>query len=167
MARGLGPVAADDGTGEPAKQARPLLHRLPATGRIPGYAKPRSGQRLRPSRAVPGPSRDRNRLAGSTRLAALDVVVEHLAYQQHGLLPRPMPRAGHRTHERAGSARSARSATVTLSRIASLVTLPAPAAGRTRRDARPTQRRASSRDTPSARPVRGRPWKADGAHRPS
>ena len=39
--------------------------------------------------------------------------------------------------------------------------------GRTHGDARSTQRRTSSRDTPPERPVRGRPWKADGAHRPS
>ena len=41
------------------------------------------------------------------------------------------------------------------------------AAARTHGDARSTQRRMSSRNTRLARPVRGRPWKADGAHRPS
>jgi len=41
------------------------------------------------------------------------------------------------------------------------------AAGRTHGDARPTRRRTSSRNTPLARPVRGRPCKADGyADRP-
>jgi hypothetical protein len=39
--------------------------------------------------------------------------------------------------------------------------LPRPAHG----DA-PTRRRTASRNTPQARPVRGRPWNADGAHRP-
>jgi hypothetical protein len=34
-------------------------------------------------------------------------------------------------------------------------------------DARSTQRRTSSGNTPSGQPVRGCPWKADGAHRPS
>jgi hypothetical protein len=34
--------------------------------------------------------------------------------------------------------------------------------GRTHRDARPTRQRTSSRNTPPARPVRGRPWKTNG-----
>ncbi len=36
------------------------------------------------------------------------------------------------------------------------------AAGRTHEDARPTRQRASSRNTPPAPPVRGRPWKTGG-----
>src|ERR1035438_5493265 len=39
-------------------------------------------------------------------------------------------------------------------------------AGRVYGNARSTQRRASSQNTRPARPVRGCPWKADGAHRP-
>ena len=48
-----------------------------------------------------------------------------------------------------------------------------PCPGRSRRppgghrDARPTQRRASSQHTPPAPPVLGRPWKPSGLHRPS
>ena len=82
------------------------------------------------------------------------------------------------TNARATLARSARPATVTLSRTAGpAISAPAfpgrPAPGNHRGrqaehgNARSTQRRTSSRNTPPARPVRGRPWKADGVHRPS
>jgi hypothetical protein len=80
---------------------------------------------------------------------------------------------------RATPARSARPATVKLSRISRPATS-APAfpgrpdpgkspgpLGRIYGNARSTQRHTSSRNPPPARPVRGRPWKADGAHRPS
>ena len=82
------------------------------------------------------------------------------------------------TNVRAIRARSARPATVTLSRTAVPPSAhppsppvrpgeaPGPPGGYTG-DARSTQRRTSSRNTPLTRPVRGCPWKADGAHRPS
>ena len=62
--------------------------------------------------------------------------------------PRPPCAPGHRT-----------------ARVTTAISAPAcPGAGQ---DARPAQRRPSSHGTAAARPVRGRPWKADGAHRPS
>jgi len=81
------------------------------------------------------------------------------------------------TNVRATRARSARPASVTLSRTA-VPAISAPALPRPPRkitgspgghtgDARSTQRRASSRNALPTRPVRGRPWKADGyADRP-
>jgi hypothetical protein len=85
--------------------------------------------------------------------------------------PRTGARAGHPGCERAGTrARSAHPATVTLTwTAASAISAPPsrrPAPGNSRAagadtgDVRPVQRRTSSRNTPPARPVRGRPWKS-------
>ena len=78
------------------------------------------------------------------------------------------------TNVRATRARSARPATVTLSRTAASPTRPPPfprrgprrqvpdPAGRAQRNARSTRRRMSSRNTAPAQPVYGRPCRADG-----
>jgi hypothetical protein len=113
---------------------------------------------------------DRDRLAGGTRAAVPDTVDEKLhssaATSPHGC-PGPSTPS---TNARATRARSARPASVMVSRTAPASAQP-PFPARTdpgkfpgRRagahgDARSTRRRASSRDTPPARPVRGRPWK--------
>ena len=85
-------------------------------------------------------------------------------------------RGGHCACGRAGGPRPLRPATVTLSRTPQLSAHPPflihPARltsnrGRTPGDARPVQRHTSSRNLRPTRPVRGCPWKADGAHRPS
>ena len=105
-----------------------------------------------------------------------DAVAEQLAPSSaasapHGC-PGPITPA---VNARATRARSARPATVTLSRTAApAISAPPSAAPPRKRAAGRTQgihARLSgarqARKTPPARPVRGRPWKADGAHRPS
>jgi hypothetical protein len=99
-----------------------------------------------------------------------DTITEDLpVYQQDGHIPARVPGTEHLADKaRATRARSARPASVTLSRTATLaITAPAlpartspgyhRAAGRADADARSTRRRASSPDNPPARPVRGRP----------
>jgi hypothetical protein len=128
---------------------------------------------------VPRADRDRDRPARSARLAVPGAIAEQLtskaASSPHGCPGPSTPTA----NARATRARSARPATVTLSRISSpaisspaLPGRPPPEkspgpAGRVYGNARSTQRLTSSRNTRLAWPVRARPWKADGAHRPS
>jgi hypothetical protein len=130
-----------------------------------------------PDHAAGGP--DRDRLPLRARAAVPDAVAEQLtssaASSPHGC-PGPSTPA---VNTRATRARSARPAIVTLSRTALFINASAfpgpprvpgnhPGRRRAHRDARPTRRRASSRETRRQRgpsvAVRG---KADGAHRPS
>jgi hypothetical protein len=126
---------------------------------------------LHPDKTVPRADRDRDRPARSPRPAIPDTITKKLtsrtASSPHGC---PGPSTSP-TNARATRARSARPATVTLSRTAvpaiSAPALPRPhhspggnhRAGRTHRDARSTQRLTSSRNTRPARPVavRGNP----------
>ena len=120
-----------------------------------------------PDNAVPGTDRDRDRLAGSTRPAMPDTVAEQLAHEQCGVITARVPRAEHETYERAGEPRPLRPP-------GKRHALPhrQPSHQRTRlpgrlhpgnrrgsqadtRDARSTQRRTSSRDTPART---ARPW---------
>ena len=125
-----------------------------------------------PDHATAGSYRDRNRLPGSARPAVPHAIAE----SPHGC---PGPSTAP-TNCRATRARSARPASVALSRTAAPVigapALPGPPrqrgshrdAGRTHRDARSTQRRTSSRETRRQRgPSVAVREKAAGAHRPS
>ena len=135
---------------------------------------------LHPDKAVPRADRDRDRPARSARPACRTLLLNssltsRAASSPHGCPGPSTPIA----NARAIRARSARPATVTLSRICgpaisapAFPGRPAPGkspgpAGRVYGDARLTQRFMSSRNTRPGRPVRGCPWKADGAHRPS
>lgn len=133
---------------------------------------------LDPDHAADGPDRDRDRLPLRARAAVPDAVAEQLT-SSAASSPRGCP--GPSTpavNARATRARSARPATVTLSRIALAISAPAfpgpPASrettrGRRRahRDERPTQRYASSRETRRQRgPSVAVRETADGAHRP-
>ena len=160
--------------------AIPTASRVPRRAEAPGRL-PHRGRRTRfrhpgaaaigdldPDDAVPGPDRDRDRLARSARAAVPDAVTEQLAHQQDRDIPARVPGAEHPpTNARATRARSARPASVTLSRTASpAISTPAfpaappreitRAAGRTHGDARSTRPRTSSRNTPGTG-SRGRP----------
>jgi hypothetical protein len=114
--------------------------------------------------------RDCDRLAGCARAAVPDAVGEKLAHEQGGHVPARVPRAEYPVHERAGDPHPLRPpARVMVSRTAPVISataLPCPHRPRevsgpsgAHRDARSTRRRASSLDTPPARPVRSGPWK--------
>jgi hypothetical protein len=122
--------------------------------------------------AVPGPDGDLTSAPGSPGLLRRTLLPD----QQQCVIPAQVPRAGHCACGRAGDPRPLRPATVTLSRTPPLSAHPPflihPAwlisnRGRTPGDGRPVQRHTSSRNPRPGRPVRGCPWKADGAHRPS
>jgi hypothetical protein len=116
---------------------------------------------------------------GSTRAAMPHTVTEQLARQQDRNVPARVPRK-HRTDEDTGYPRrlspprqASRSPGPLPEPSAHPPCPPGPAPGRSpgprtgrRPNARSTQQRTSSRNTTPARPVRGRPWKTDGAHRP-
>jgi hypothetical protein len=155
------------------------------------FRRPRPGSigDLDPDDALPGPDRDRNRLPGSTRAAVPDRITEDLANQQDRVISARVPRPStSETNERAARARSARPASVTLSRTAALaISAPAfPAAlapgnlpgsgGRRDIHAQLCRERQAAHcgasadlvrgSSVDAAPVRGRPCKADGpAHR--
>jgi hypothetical protein len=100
------------------------------TARSTQLRRPRPGAvgDLDPDDAVPGDDRDRDRLPGSTRAAVPDRITEDLADQQDGHIPARVPRgpSTSETNVRAARARSARPASVTLSRTASpAITAPA------------------------------------------
>ncbi len=85
-------------------------------------------------------------------------------YQQDGDMPARLPKTKHPpTNARPARARASRPASVTLSpgrnpgHRRTRLTAESPAAGRAHEDAHPAQRRTSSRNTPQACPVRGRP----------
>jgi hypothetical protein len=96
-----------------------------------------------------------------------DAVAEQIAYQQRRVIPARMPRAEHpAVNARAIRARSARPATVTLSRTALAISAPAfparpappgtiPGPPLAHGDTRSTRRPASSRETPAGA---ARPW---------
>src|SRR3984957_20940268 len=109
-----------------------------------------------------------------------DTIAEQLAHQQGGVIPARVPGTEHPDCERAGDPRPLRPpghrhALPDLRPSHQRTRLPRPPApgkspgpaGRVYGNARLTQRRTPSRNTRPARPVRGCPWKADGAHRPS
>jgi hypothetical protein len=161
-----------------ASQAGPT----PAPGHLPPHHR-RAQLRHSPAAAVgdvdpdhPAGGPDRDRLPLRARAAVPDAVAEQLtssaASSQRGC-PGPGTPA---VNTRATRARSARPAIVTLSRTALVISASAfpvpprvpgnhPGRRRAHRDARPTRRRASSRETRRQRgpsvAVRG---KADGAH---
>ena len=148
-------------------QPRPL--RLTTAGRSCGTPAAAVGD-LDPDHAAGGPDRDRDRLPFRARAAVPDAVPEQLAPSSAASSPHGCP--GPSTpavNARATRARSARPATVTLSRTTALaISAPAfparPAPGKppgtaaghtgcTPDSAAPRQ----ARNTPPARPVRGRP----------
>ena len=109
-----------------------------------------------------------------------DTIAEQLAHQQGGVIPARVPGTEHPDCERAGDPRPLcppghRHALPGLPPSHQRTRLPRPPRpreitgppGRMYGNARPAQRLTSSRNTRPARPVRGRPWKADGAYRPS
>jgi hypothetical protein len=165
----------------PATQAQPpAAFRLTTGGPQLRHPPTAAVSDLDPDHAAGGPDRDRDRLPLRARAAVPDAVAEQLAHPAarrhppHGC-PGPSTPAA---NARATRARSARPATVTLSRICGpAISTPAfPAArprqitgapGRIYGNARSTHRLMSSRNPRPAGPVRGCPWKADGAHRPS
>jgi hypothetical protein len=128
----------------------------------------------------PRADRDRDRPARSARPAVPDTIAEQLAHQQGGVIPARVPGTEHPDCERAGDPRPLRPARPPSRSPGSPAPPsahpPSPAArprhitgpaGRVYGNARSTQRHRSSRNRRPARPVRGCPWKADGAHRPS
>ena len=169
----------------PRREARnelkpPAAFRIPASRVKLRHLRAAAIGHLHADKTVPRADRDRDRPARSARPAMPDTIAEQLAHQQGGVIPARVPGTEHPADERAGDPRPLRPpATVTLSRI-SRPALSAPAfpgrpvpgkspgpPGRMYEYARSTQRLTSSRSPRPARPVRGRPWKADGAHRPS
>jgi hypothetical protein len=100
---------------------------------------------------------DRDRLAGGTRAAVEDTVDEKLVHEQCCHIPAPVPRAEHPVHERAGDPRTPRPHRPGEAS--------GPPGGRTRGCTLDSAARVKP-DTPPAWPVRGRPRKADGVHRP-
>ena len=146
----------------PRREARNEL-KPPAAFRITArrtqLRRPRPGAigDLDPDDAVPGPDRDRDRLPRSTRAAVPDRITEDLADQQDRVISAWMPGPStSETNARAARARSARPASVTLSRTAALPSphppfpgRPAPGnwpgSGRTQGHARSAPPRTSSR----------------------
>jgi hypothetical protein len=158
----------------------PAAFRIPASRAQLRCPRPAPIGHLHTDKTVPRADRDRDCPARSARPAMPDTIAEQLAHQQGSVIPARMPRTEHPAHERAGDPRPLRPPgqrhALPDHRPGHQRTRPSPptpprgshrAAGRTHGDARSTHRRASSRNTLSARPVRGCPWKADGAHRPS
>jgi len=118
--------------------------------------------------------------ARCARLAVPDAIAEQLAHQQGGVIPRTGARdraPRRRTRGRPAPAPPARPPSrFPGSPAQPSAHRPSPAArpskspgpaGRVYGNARSAQRLTSSRNPRPARPVRGRPWKASGAHRPS
>ena len=148
----------------------PAVFRVAASGSRCWHPWPAPVGDLDPDNVVSRLDRDRDRLAGGTRPAMPQTIGEELAHQlgRHVLAGCPGPSTPS-TNARASRARSARPASVTVSRTPqSSAQPPFPARTGTRkcpgrragaRDARSTRRRASSLDTPPAPLVRGRPWK--------
>ena len=187
-ARTRSPSARHAGATPPRRQARhqlkpPAAFRIRASGaqlRRPGAA---AIGHLHTDKTVSCGDRDRDRPAGSARPAVPDAVAEQLAHQQGGVIPARVPGTKHPDCERAGDPRPlrppARPASVMLSRTTSPA-ISAPVLLRPHRPGgKPPGRRTDTRrctldssacvkrSALSARPVRGCPWKADGAHRPS
>jgi hypothetical protein len=146
-------------------------------GRSCGTPRPPRVGDVGPDHAAGGP--DRDRLPLRARAAVPDAVAEQLtssAASSPHECPGPSTPA---VNTRATRARSARPAIVTLSRTALVINASAfpvpprvpgnhPGRRRAHRDARPTRRRASSRETRRQRgPSVAVREKADGAHRPS
>ena len=96
-----------------------------------------------PDSTVPGNNRDRDRLPGSTRAGVPDRITEDLAGQQDGHIPARVPRAEYLRDECTGGTRSARPASVTLSRTATLA-ITAPALPRPPRPGKPAGQRADA-----------------------
>jgi hypothetical protein len=154
---------------------------------------PFSGDRHRPSPRLP-PSPDKeHRIDAPAKDGALVTVSPGTpdrlyrtllpkklpACPQDGGIPARVPRADHRSHERAGDPSLLRPPGQhhDLRTTAPVISAPGPsrplrtgdndrAAIRTHGNARSAQRRTSSGPDGPKRPVRGRPWKADGARRP-
>ena len=117
-------AAAAIPTASRAPRRAAVRGRLPHPGRqgeapAPGAAAIRD---LDPDRTVPGPDRDRDSLTRTGRAAMPHAVAENLAHQQDSGIPSRVPGTEHPVYERAGDpSRSARPASVTLSRTASPV----------------------------------------------
>ena len=169
----------------PRREARNKL-KPPAAFRIPAsrvklrHLRAAAIGHLHPDKTVPRADRDRDRPARSARPAMPDTVTEQLAHQQGGVIPARVPGTEHPADECAGDPRPLRPpghrhAFPDLRPCHQRTAFPgrpvpgkSPGpAGRMYGNARSTQRLTSSPNTRPARPVRGRPWKADGAHRPS
>ena len=109
----------------PRREARnelkpPAAFRIPASTVQLRHLRAAAIGDLHPDKTVPGPDRDRDRPARSPRPAMPDTIAEQLAHQQGGVIPARVPGTEHPTaNARATRARSARPATVTLSRISS------------------------------------------------
>jgi hypothetical protein len=178
--------SADPCCRHPHRDARPATSsnpgRLPHLGQHGTAPAPqgRCGRSPPPGQGPPRPRPEPDRPARSARPGLPDAVAGQLAHHQGGIIPARVPGTSTPPAKvRATRARSARPAIITLSQTAvpaiSAPVRPRPhhprashrAAGWIHGDARSTQRRTPSRNMRPARPVRGRPWKADGAHRPS
>ncbi len=107
----------------PRRQARhelepPAAFRTPARTAQLWHLRAAAIGHLHPDKTVPRADRDRDCPARSARPAVPDAVAEQLAHQQGGVIPARVPGTEHPpTNARATRARSARPATVTLSRI--------------------------------------------------
>ena len=123
---------------------------------------------LHPDNAAAGPDRDRDRLSRIARLAKPYTITKKLAHQQDCRIPARVSRAGHTAYERAADPRPlgppGNRHALPNRRPSHQRTRPSPpappwgshrAAGWTHEDARPTQRRTSSRNTATSG---ARPW---------
>jgi hypothetical protein len=167
------PLVPQRSASAPASRPPP---RRPRPAPAPGH-RTRCARPPRPAPAAGGRNGHRNRPARSRRPAVPHAAGHQLTAQQDSHVQARMPGAEHP----AGNARAtptcpASAWIVTLSRTLMPPTMPPPSrppgrkgtpgAGGHRARARPAHPRASSRNQPPPRPVRGRPWNADGAHRP-
>ncbi len=80
----------------------PAALRIPASGAQLRHLRAAAIGHLHTDKAVPGPDRDRDRLARSTRPAVPDAVAEKLVHQQGSVIPAGVPGTEHPAHERAG-----------------------------------------------------------------
>jgi hypothetical protein len=164
----------------PQRAEAPAAFRIPASRVKLRHLRPAAIGHLHPDKTVPRADRDRDRPA-----AAPDRLCRTLLPNSSLTSRRRHPRTGardraprRRTRGRPAPAPPARPPSRSPGSPAQpSAHPPSPAApapgkspgppGRMYGNARPTQRLTSSRNTRPARPVRGRPRKADGAHRPS
>lgn len=86
----------------------PAAFRLPINGTQLRHSRTAPVSDLHPHEAVPGRHCHRDRLTGGTRATVPDTVHEQLAHQESSIVPARMPRAEHRTNERADNPRPAR-----------------------------------------------------------